>query len=104
MRHAALALMMLVIILGGIYGGVFTPTEASAVSVMYALTVGIFLYREINYANFMKALQRSVVSTSIIMFIIACARSEEHTSELQSLMRISYAVCCLKKKTKKYSQ
>src|SRR3546814_6069704 len=73
MRHAALALMMPVIILGGIYGGVFTPTEASAVSVMYALTVGIFLYREINYANFMKALQRSVVSTSIIMFIIACA-------------------------------
>src|SRR3546814_16272140 len=60
------ALMMPVIILGGIYGGVFTPTEASAVSVMYALTVGIFLYREINYANFMKALQRSVVSTSII--------------------------------------
>ena len=45
-RTAAYALMMPVIILGGIYGGVFTPTEASAVAVVYALFVGMVVYRE----------------------------------------------------------
>ncbi len=44
----ALALLMPVIILGGIYGGVFTPTEASVVAVFYALIVGMFVYREID--------------------------------------------------------
>src|SRR5512139_2634835 len=45
-RKAGLALLMPVIILGGIYGGVFTPTEASVVAVFYALVVGIGVYRE----------------------------------------------------------
>jgi TRAP-type C4-dicarboxylate transport system permease large subunit len=45
--QARLGLMMPVIILGGIYGGVFTPTEASAVAVFYALIVGTVIYREI---------------------------------------------------------
>jgi C4-dicarboxylate transporter DctM subunit len=45
--QAGWALLMPVIILGGIYGGVFTPTEASAVAVFYALIVGVVIYREI---------------------------------------------------------
>jgi C4-dicarboxylate transporter DctM subunit len=46
-REGGLALLMPVIILGGIYGGIFTPTEASVVAVFYALVVGMFIYREI---------------------------------------------------------
>ena len=72
-RQAAWALMMPVIILGGIYGGVFTPTEASAVAVLYALVVGMLIYREIKIPDLMLALRQSVESSSVIMFIIANA-------------------------------
>jgi TRAP-type C4-dicarboxylate transport system permease large subunit len=47
LARATFALLMPVIILGGIYGGVFTPTEASVVAVFYALLIGIFVYREV---------------------------------------------------------
>ncbi len=72
-RAAALALMMPVIILGGIYGGVFTPTEASIVAVFYALIVSCFVYRELDLAGVLAILRKSVVSSSVIMLIIAMA-------------------------------
>jgi tripartite ATP-independent transporter DctM subunit len=72
-RHAALALLMPVIILGGIYGGVFTPTEASVVAVFYALVVGVGIYRETKIADLPRVLRKSVVSSAVIMFIIANA-------------------------------
>jgi C4-dicarboxylate transporter DctM subunit len=71
--QAGWALMMPVIILGGIYGGIFTPTEASAVAVFYALVVGTVIYREINLANLAAILRKSVLSSAVIMFIIANA-------------------------------
>ncbi len=71
--QASWALMMPVIILGGIYGGIFTPTEASAVAVFYALVVGIFIHRELRFADIVAILRKSVVSSSVIMFIIANA-------------------------------
>ncbi len=67
------ALLMPVIILGGIYGGVFTPTEASAVAVFYALLVGMVIYREIGLRDIGKILRRSVISSAVVMFIIANA-------------------------------
>ena len=72
-RRAWLALLMPVIILGGIYGGVFTPTEASAVAVAYALVVGIFIYRRLDLKTLSYTFHRSVISTAVIMFIIANA-------------------------------
>jgi TRAP transporter, DctM subunit len=72
-RKAWLALLMPVIILGGIYGGIFTPTEASAVAVVYALVVGIFIYRRLDLKTLSATFHRSVVSTAVIMFIIANA-------------------------------
>ena len=72
-KQAWLALLMPIIILGGIYGGVFTPTEASAIAVVYALIVGIFIYRRLDLPTLSKALHRTVVSTAVIMFIIANA-------------------------------
>ncbi|MDO8776746.1 MAG: TRAP transporter large permease [Burkholderiaceae bacterium] len=70
---ASWALMMPVIILGGIYGGIFTPTEASAVAVFYALIVGLVIYREIQLADLYTILRKSVMSSAVIMFIIANA-------------------------------
>ena len=72
-RKAAWALLMPVIILGGIYGGVFTPTEASAVAVLYALIVGMLIYREIGLQDLAAVLRKSVISSAVIMFIIANA-------------------------------
>ena len=71
--QAGWALLMPVIILGGIYGGVFTPTEASAVAVFYALTVGMLIYREIKLKDLIIILRKSVMSSAVIMFIIANA-------------------------------
>jgi len=71
--QAGWALMMPVIILGGIYGGIFTPTEASAVAVFYALIVGMVIYREIKFSDLYKILKKSVISSAVIMFIIANA-------------------------------
>src|SRR5690606_33275616 len=71
--QAGWALLMPVIILGGIYGGVFTPTEASAVAVFYALVVGMVVYREIRPRDLYAVLKKSAISSAVIMFIIANA-------------------------------
>ncbi len=71
--QAGWALIMPVIVLGGIYGGIFTPTEAAAVAVFYAFIVGTLIYREIGIKDLYKILRKSVVSSAVIMFIIANA-------------------------------
>ncbi|RMX10328.1 TRAP transporter large permease [Allofranklinella schreckenbergeri] len=68
-----LALLMPIIILGGIYGGVFTPTEASVVAVVYALALSLFVYRTLRWRALGQVFHRAVVGTAIIMFIIANA-------------------------------
>ncbi|OZI74303.1 TRAP transporter large permease [Bordetella genomosp. 12] len=72
-KRAWLALLMPVIILGGIYGGVFTPTEASVVAVVYAIVVGKFVYRRLSFTDISVTLHKSVISTAVIMFLIANA-------------------------------
>ena len=72
-REAGLALFMPLVVLGGIYGGITTPTEASVVAVVYALVVGMFLHREIGVRDLFPVFRKSVVSSAVIMFIIACA-------------------------------
>ncbi len=72
-KDALWAIMMPVIILGGIYGGIFTPTEAAGVAVVYGLFVGIVVYREIKLRQLWKIFVDSAVSSSIIMFIMGCA-------------------------------
>ncbi|AZY52953.1 TRAP transporter large permease [Bordetella avium] len=72
-KRAWLALLMPVIILGGIYGGVFTPTEASVVAVIYAVIVGRFVYRRLRLPDLSLTLHKSVISTAVIMFLIANA-------------------------------
>ena len=65
--------MMPVIILGGIYGGIFTPTEAAAVSVVYGLFVGIFIYKKIRLKEFYALLLDTTSTTATVMFITAAA-------------------------------
>ncbi len=72
-RSAAFALFMPVIILGGIYGGVFTPTEASVAAVFYALLIGGVVHRELSFSDLGTILRKSVISSSVILFIIANA-------------------------------
>ena len=73
LRRSILALAMPVIILGGIYGGVFTPTEASVIAVFYALAVSLLIYREMSLRDLLDVLRRSTLSSAIIMFIISMA-------------------------------
>lgn len=67
------ALLVPFVILGGIYSGIFTPTEASAVAVAAALVVGMGLYRELRIGDLPAILTKTVISTSAIMIIIAAA-------------------------------
>ncbi|WP_454668773.1 TRAP transporter large permease [Achromobacter kerstersii] len=73
LRDAMLALMMPVIILGGIYGGLFTPTEASCVAVLYGLALGMFVYKEITLRNLPIIFGRAAVMSAIILLIVAFA-------------------------------
>jgi C4-dicarboxylate transporter DctM subunit len=70
---AVWGLIMPVVILGTIYAGVVTPTEASFMAALYALVVSIFIYRELNWAEFKNILNESINTTSMIFLIIAAA-------------------------------
>ena len=72
-KDAFWGLLMPVIILGGIYGGIFTPTEAAAVSVVYGLFVGIFIYKEVTFKDLRGLLVESGKTTGGIMLIVASA-------------------------------
>ncbi|MHA1537265.1 MAG: TRAP transporter large permease, partial [Alphaproteobacteria bacterium] len=71
LREALWALGLPVIILGGIYSGVFTPTEAAAVSVIYAIAVEAFVYRNLGIRKLFEVSERAAVSTSIIFILLA---------------------------------
>lgn len=66
-KKALPALLMPVIILGGIYGGIMTPTEAAGIAVIYAIPLGFFVYRGLNVQNFGKALIETATTTGVVM-------------------------------------
>jgi C4-dicarboxylate transporter DctM subunit len=72
-RQSLWGLLLLVIIMGGIYGGVFTPTEAAAVAAVYAFFVAVFVYRDIGLKDVPKVLVDAGRVTVMLMFIIANA-------------------------------
>jgi C4-dicarboxylate transporter DctM subunit len=72
-RSAALALLLPVIIFGGILGGVFTPTEAAVVAVAYALLLGMCVYRTVRMQDLIRVLQRTGITTAAVMFLIGTA-------------------------------
>jgi tripartite ATP-independent transporter DctM subunit len=71
-RHAILPLCLPIIIMGGIRMGVFTPTEAGAVAIVYSIVLGLF-YGDLRFSQFMKGLKETVVTTAAIMLIVGAA-------------------------------
>jgi C4-dicarboxylate transporter, DctM subunit len=72
-KEASWALFMPVLILGGIYGGIFTPTEAAAVSVIYSFIVGIWVYKEIKLKSLKAVIVESAEMTAVVMILISVA-------------------------------
>ena len=72
-RESMWGLALLGIIMGGIYGGVFTPTEAAAVSAVYALVVAVFVYRDLGFKDLPHVFLESSKTTVMLMFIVANA-------------------------------
>jgi tripartite ATP-independent transporter DctM subunit len=73
LREALLTLLMPVIVVGGILGGVFTPTEAAAIAVFYSLVLGGLVYRELHWSALPEILLQTGVGTGIVMFLIAAS-------------------------------
>ena len=67
------ALLVPVVILGGIYSGVFTPTEAAAIAVIYGLVVGMFVYKDLHWKDIPSIFSRSALTTATILIIIGTA-------------------------------
>ena len=70
-KDAIWALLVPIIILGGIYSGIFTPTEAGAVAAVYGLGAGIFIYHELDIQSLKKCLAGAAVNTAMVMLIFA---------------------------------
>jgi C4-dicarboxylate transporter DctM subunit len=68
--RASVPLMTPIIILGGTLGGIFTPTESGAVAAVYALILGVFIYREITWESFKKVFLDTAINTGIIGIIV----------------------------------
>lgn len=77
-RDSIWGLLLVVIILGGIYGGIFTPTEAAAVSAVYAFLIAVFVYRDISFNHVPDVLIDAAKITVMLMFIIANAMLFAH--------------------------
>lgn len=72
-KDAILAMLMPIIVLGGIYSGIFTPTEASVVAVVYSFFVGFVIYRDYSVKELGETIRKSAISSSIIMIVIGTA-------------------------------
>jgi len=72
-HEALFALAMPVIILGGIVGGIVTPTEAGAIAVVYAALVGLFVYRELRFSDLWRIVRESSISSGLILLMIAAS-------------------------------
>ncbi|MGI6251997.1 MAG: TRAP transporter large permease [Aminivibrio sp.] len=89
LKDSILAIFMPLIILGGIYGGIFTPTEAGAVAVIYSFLISAFIYRELNLATVRTVIIKAGISTSVVFFVIATSQS---MSWLITVSRVSAAI------------
>ena len=73
-KDSFFALITPVIIIGGIYGGIFTPTEAAAVAAVYGIFVGFFIYKELKIKDFPGIIFQAVTGTTLIMFIVGASK------------------------------
>jgi C4-dicarboxylate transporter, DctM subunit len=88
LNHSKWALLVPIIILGGIYGGIFTPTEAAVVAVVYAAFVSIFLHKEIKIKEFPKVLSEAALTSATILIIIGTANAFGRILTLEQIPRM----------------
>ncbi len=69
-KHAGVALFMPILVLGGIYGGIFTPTEAAGMSALYAVVVGLFLYRTMSAKSLCLNIKESMTTSGVVMILL----------------------------------
>jgi tripartite ATP-independent transporter DctM subunit len=74
-KRALLSLLLVVIVLGGILGGVFTPTEAAAIAVVYSFVLSVLVYREVKLYQLPRILLESGITTSVVMLLIGVSSS-----------------------------
>ncbi|URI09081.1 TRAP transporter large permease subunit [Aquincola tertiaricarbonis] len=72
-RQGFWALLLPVVIIGGMKAGVFTPTEAAVVAAVYSMLVGLFVYREMRIADMPRLMLQAAKTSSVVMFLVACA-------------------------------
>jgi tripartite ATP-independent transporter DctM subunit len=72
-RKSIIALLMPIILVGGIFSGRFTPTEAASVACFYAMVAGVFILRTLSLADILASFKKAAVSSSVILLIIATA-------------------------------
>ncbi|KJS23063.1 MAG: C4-dicarboxylate ABC transporter permease [Clostridiaceae bacterium BRH_c20a] len=72
-KDAIWAILMPVIILGGIYGGIFTPTEAANIAVVYGLIIGLFVYKELSFKDLPALIRQAAISSSLVLLIVSTA-------------------------------
>jgi C4-dicarboxylate transporter DctM subunit len=85
MKEASWGLFTIVIVIGGIYGGIFTPTEAAAVAAVWAFFVAVFIYKDIKLPEFPAIALESAKTTAMIMFIIANAMLFAHFLTMENV-------------------
>lgn len=85
MKDASWALMTIVIVIGGIYGGIFTPTEAASAACAWAFFISVFIYKDVKLKEFLNIALESVKTTSMIMFIIANAMLFAHFLTIENI-------------------
>jgi tripartite ATP-independent transporter DctM subunit len=69
-KSAGVALFMPVLVLGGIYGGVFTPTEAAGMSAVYAVAVGLLLYKTMSFSSLCQNIKGSMITSGVVMILL----------------------------------
>jgi len=89
LKGAVLTLMLPVIIMGGILGGVFTPTEAGVVAVVYALFIGMVVYREISVKDLLGIFLKAAQSTATILIVMAVA---SYLSWIFAMLRLPHVI------------
>lgn len=73
LKEASGALFMPILILGGIYGGMFTPTEAGVVSALYAFVISRYVYKELSWGDFLDCVKSAGINTGTILIVCACS-------------------------------
>ncbi len=73
-KSAIWGILLPIIVLGGIYKGFFTPTEAASVAIVYSLVIGLFVYKGLNLKSLYEVTKSSVITSAMIMFVISAAK------------------------------